>query len=352
MPVGLREVAERAGVSIKTVSNVVHDYPHVRPETRARVRAAIDELHYRPNLSARSLRRGRSGVVALAVPTLQMPYFAELAAAFVAAAERRGLTVLVSQTDGVIDRERMLATGLPGGHIDGLVLSPMHLTATDLRHRAPGTPVVLLGERITRGPVDHVAIDNVKAARTATAHLVGLGRRRVAAIGCQRRADSASGVATLRRKGYDLALQDAGLALDEDLAPPVPDYTRADGARAMAQLLDLPDPPDAVFCFSDLLALGALRTLARRGVPVPEAVAVVGFDDIEDAGWSTPTLTTVAPDKAELAERALAMLEERITGQPGPARDVRIGFELVVRESTVGTSPSDPDPGLVTALPG
>lgn len=352
MPVSLREVAERAGVSIKTVSNVVHDYPYVRPETRARVHAAIEELDYRPNLSARSLRRGRSGIVAMAVPTLQMPYFAELAGAFVAAAERRGLTVLVSQTDGLIERERSLAMGLPGGLMDGLVLSPMHLTATDLRHRAPGPPVVLLGERITRGPVDHVAVDNIDAARTATSHLVDLGRRRIAAIGCQRLSDSASGVATLRRKGYDLALQAAGLVIDEELAPLVRDYTRADGARAMGQLLALSDPPDAVFCFSDLLALGALRELSERAVRVPQSVAVVGFDDVEDARWHTPTLTTIAPDKEELAERALSMLEERINGETGRPRDVRVGFELLVRESTAGASGSDDLTRLVESRQG
>lgn len=338
MPAGLRDVALRAGVSIKTVSNVVHDYPHVRPETRARVQTAIKELGYRPNLSARSLRRGRSGVVALGVPALTMPYFAELAAAFVTAAEEHGLTVLVSQTDGTLERERALAGGVPGRLIDGLVLSPMHLRATDLRRLKPDTPVVLLGERISRGPVDHVAVDNVEAARQATAHLVAVGRRRIAAIGCQRRADSSSGVAALRRRGYDLALADAGITIDDDLAPPVSDYTRADGARAMSFLLDREDPPDGVFCFNDLLALGALRALAERKVSVPDTVAVVGFDDIEDARWSTPTLTTIAPDKAALAASALAMLEERIAGSNAGPRDVPARFELMVRESTAGAA--------------
>ncbi|MBM0259289.1 LacI family DNA-binding transcriptional regulator, partial [Micromonospora sp. 4G55] len=167
----LKDVAERAGVSVKTVSNVVNGYLHVRPDTRARVEEAIAELNYRPNLSARNLRKGRTGVIALAVPELDIPYFAELARHVVTAAAERGWTVLIDQTGGGAERERVAAAGIGDHMIDGLILSPLALTAEDLAG-LDGTPMVLLGERVDHGPADHVAIDNVAAAREITAHLV------------------------------------------------------------------------------------------------------------------------------------------------------------------------------------
>ncbi len=333
--VRLSDVAARAGVSVKTVSNVVHGYVHVRPETRRRVQAALDELGYRPNLSARSLRQGRSGMVALAVPGLHVPYFAELARAVVDAAGTVGWTVLVDQTDGEADRERQVADGLRGHLIDGLILSPMALHAADLRHNT-GVPLVLVGERISDGAIDHVGVDNVAAARAATEHLLSLGRTRVAALGYQSPELASSGVAALRRRGYEEALTAAGLPHRSEWTPEVARYTRAEGASATAALLDLADRPDAIFCFNDELALGTLHALARRRVRVPEDVAVIGFDDIEDGRFSTPTLSTVAPDKVILARGAVDLLQARIADPSQAARDLRVPFALATRESTLG----------------
>lgn len=331
----LKDVAELAGVSIKTVSNVVHGYRHVRAETRERVERAIAELQYRPNLSARSLRAARSGVVALAIPELDAPYFAEVARHVVARAERRGWTVLIDQTEGSRDRERVVTGGIRRELIDGLIFSPLALTAADLAERTDTTPMVLLGERVTGSPLitDHVLVDNVAAARTATDHLVELGRRRIAAIGAQR--TPAGVTARLRLRGYRQALRTAGIDPDPALVSGAAQYRRADGAEAMARLLELDSPPDAVFCFNDLLALGALRTLLRRGIRVPEDVALVGFDDIEDGRYSTPTLTTIRPDKERIATLAVEMLARRIGADDASAPDEYFaGFELLAREST------------------
>jgi DNA-binding LacI/PurR family transcriptional regulator len=335
MPVRLRDVAVHAGVSIKTVSNVVNGYAHVSPATRERVEASLAELDYRANVSARSLRTGRSGVFALAVPALDMPYFAELTRYVVKEAETLGYTVLVDQTDGLRERERVVVTGVRSHLIDGLILSPIAMDAPELGALARGTPIVLLGEKIDRAPVDHVAFDNVAAARAATEHLVGLGRRRVAAIGYQAGAQARSGVAAVRRAGYEAALARAGYAVDPALTREVHGYSRGEGASAMLSLL--PDRPDAVLCFNDTLALGALHALARQRVRVPEDVAVVGIDDIEDGRFSTPTLTTIAPDKAGVAREAVRLLEHRLESPMSASRRVSVGFELVTRESTVAS---------------
>src|SRR5882757_5954751 len=194
----LKDVALLAGVSMKTVSNVVNDYPFVTPETRAKVQRAIETLDYRPNLSARMLRGGRTGLVALAVPEIGAPYFAELAEVIVQQAKTHGWTVLIDQTLGDRDTERLVAEGIKSHLVDGLIVSPLTLTAEDIEQRRVTTPLVLLGERLATAPVDHVTIDNVAGARAATEHLLALGRTRIAAIGAQ---PGQPGTAALRLKG-------------------------------------------------------------------------------------------------------------------------------------------------------
>ena len=330
----LKDVAARAGVSARTVSNVVNGSARVAAETRRRVQEAIDELGYRPNLAARSLRAGRTGIIGLAIPELHSPYFAELAGLLVEEAGRRSWTVIIDQTRGDAEAERRLLTGDGGRVMDGLIISPWALEARDLTATARPLPVVLLGERSPQGLADRVAVDNVAAADEATAHLLSTGRRRVAAIGLQ--PQLGNGTAEQRAEGYRRALRRAGIAPRPDWERPVDALHRGDGARAMAELLDGDDVPDAVFAFSDELALGALHTARVRGLRVPEDLAIVGFDDIEDGRFSHPGLTTVSPDKRQIAARALQCLADRIYSPRNevPASDLTIPHRLVVRGSS------------------
>ncbi|MFJ6901872.1 LacI family DNA-binding transcriptional regulator [Streptomyces hokutonensis] len=333
----LRDVAERAGVSIRTVSNVVGGYARVTESTKVRVQAAIDELGYRPNLLARNLKQGRSRIIALVVPELDVPYFAELVRLIISEARARGYTVLIDQTDGDVERERELVmqTSSRAVSFDGVIVSPLALTAADLESRQNSAPVLLLGEKIFDSGADHVAIDNVAAAREATAHLIALGHRRIGAIGVQQ--DPTDGTAVLRTRGLREAFAQARLPVDESLMVPTPHYERRHGAAAMEHLLDRGDPPDAVFCFSDLLALGALRVALSRGLRVPEDLALVGFDDIEDGRYSTPSLTTIAPDKQHLARAAVERILARIESDEYLAPvEIASPYRLVVRESTAG----------------
>src|SRR3954452_1850681 len=197
----MKDVAARAGVSVKTVSNVINGAP-VGAATRERVQQAIVELGYRPNIAARNLRRGRTGILALAVSEVDVPYFAELARLIVDTAEEHGYTILIDQTGGDPKREQYVIDGMGTRLVDGIVFSPVAMDRLDIARRNDTTPLVLLGERVSAGPADHVAIDNVAAARTATEHLIGLGRRRVAAIGAQ--PSSTQGTAQQRESGYRL----------------------------------------------------------------------------------------------------------------------------------------------------
>jgi DNA-binding LacI/PurR family transcriptional regulator len=339
-------VAARAGVSVKTVSNVVNNYQHVTDETRTRVRRAIEELGYRPNLSARHLRRGRSGLIALAVPRINLPYFAELARLVVNEAAEQGFTVLIDQTEGLRDRERLFVEGIRPQLIDGLIFSPLALGQEDLTDRHDRTPLVLLGEKVPGGLADHVAIDNVKAARTATGHLIELGRKRIAVIGD--RPDASVGTSHMRLEGYSRALTDAGFEIDPRLIANVERFHLSDGAEAMSRLLELKDPPDAVFCFNDLLALGATRTLLSRSFRIPEDVAVVGFDDMEQSKYTTPTLTSISPDKEQIARLAVTLLMSQLNSEGARSpREAEADYELVVRESTVGRGVELTAPGSV-----
>ncbi|MPZ82568.1 MAG: substrate-binding domain-containing protein [Actinophytocola sp.] len=327
----LKDVADLAGVSVKTVSNVVNGYDFVKPENRRRVEDALTATGYRPNVGARNLRRGRTGFIALVVPELSIPYFGELAGGIIAAAQRHDWSVLIEQTLGARDRERD-AVGALGPHmVDGAIVSPQAIEAADLAGMAPRVPVVLLGEHPLALPLDHVGIDNVDAAYTAVRHLLDIGRRRIAAIGQH----PTRGTATQRLAGYRQALTEAGLAVRPELVAPALRYHYSDGAEAMARLLELPEPPDAVFCFNDMLALGAIRAAADGGHQVPDDVAIVGFDNAELSAYSLPSLTTIAPDKAALARAAVDLVHRRagISEQFAP-EEVRIPFTLEIREST------------------
>ncbi|GAA2695707.1 MULTISPECIES: LacI family DNA-binding transcriptional regulator [Actinosynnema] len=328
MAATLKDVATLAGVSVKTVSNVVNGHSFVKPENRRRVEQALAATGYRPNLGARNLRRGRTGSVALVVPELRIPYFGELAGQVITAAREHDWNVLIEQTQGTREGERAALAALGPHLVDGALVSPEALTAADFGE--PAVPVVLLGEHSVRADLDRVGIDNVEAARAAVAHLVAVGRTRIAAIG----AHPTRGTAAQRLTGYREALAAAGLPARDELVARVRNYHRGDGARAMAALLALPRPPDAVFCFNDLLATGALRAAAERGARVPQDVAVVGFDNTEESAYSLPSLTTVAPDKAAIAREAVDLLHRRAAGEAGGPREVGVPFALRVRESS------------------
>lgn len=332
MNVRLRDVADHAGVSFKTVSNVINHHPHVSAKTRARVEAAIKELGYRPNQTARSLRFGRSGFIGFALPELTSPYFATLASEVSAVVKRHGQSLVIEETNGERASEMNSLTDFSSRIVDGVIFSPLDTTAQEIAARMGSTPMVFLGEHEAPEDSDRLMVDNVAAARDVVEHLLALGRRRIAIIGYQRE----RGTGTERWGGVRQALEAAGVEPDQRLVASTSAYHRASGARAMADLLDSRVPFDAVFCFNDLLALGAMHTLLGHGVRVPEDVAVAGFDDIEDGRFHRPSLTTIAPDVPFLAEEAVRLLHRRMAESSAPGQRVTVPHRLMARQSTLG----------------
>lgn len=343
MAVRMRDVAERAGVSPRTVSNVVNGYVHVSPAMRAKVQLALDELGYEINTAARSLKSGRTGMIALVVPHLHSSYFAELADAVVRAADRRKFTVLIEVTEGIRERELKVLSGGRTHLTDGALMSPLGLTPESQLSLRPSFPLVLLGESRLGALFDHVGIDNVAAAKVAVEHLLELGRRRIVAIGL----NDDRPAAAPRHEGY-LAAHRARKV------PPLPGiwvdgWERQVGAQAVETLLrqrvDADRLPDAIFAFNDTLALGALRALLHHGIRVPSQIAVASIDDINEAAYASPSLTSIAPDLDVIAEEALTLLENQMEHKPTrrPPRQIWAPFRLVVREST-GSAHRSPSP--------
>ncbi|MER7797744.1 LacI family DNA-binding transcriptional regulator [Microbacterium sp. NPDC096154] len=332
MPVTMRDVATRAGVSVKTVSNVVNGFPHIRPETRSRVEDAIRALGYRVNVSGRNLRRGRTGMIGLGIPELRNPYFAELADSCMRAAEQRGLVLLIEQTGYTGEHELEVLRSTQRQQTDGLLFSPMTMDPDDLAPFQVDYPLVLLGERVFHAGVDHVTMANREAARAATRHLIERGCRRIAVIGAHE--GERMGSAALRYAGYLDALAEAGLEPDPSLVGEAGRWVRSTGAAAMSRLLDAGTAVDGVFAMNDALALGALHVLRARGVHVPHDVCVVGFDDLEEARYAEPPLTSIAPGREQIARVAVDLLVRRIEGESAVPQTVVADFELVAREST------------------
>ena len=332
----MRDVAQLAGVSAKTVSNVVTGAVFVREDTRARVEDAMRKLDFVPNLSARSLRNGRSGVIALALPYLATSFSAELLDHIVQAARLKGFAVQVEQTGSEPRRERELLSRARAHLVDGLILNPIRLEDSALTDQDRQLPVVLIGE-VEQQLADHVGIDSVAGAAAMTRHVIERGARRIAVVGGDDQHAIATATSRLRLQGVRQALAEAGLPADPRLTVNHADWTISGGAEATVELLSRNTPFDAVLGFTDSLATGALHVLHGRGIRVPDDVLVTGFDDVELSRFTEPALSTVRIDRAAFASFAVDLLAERIADPSGTPRTITVPHRLIVRDSTAAT---------------
>jgi LacI family transcriptional regulator len=331
----MRDVAAAAGVSVMTVSRVMNGGTAVAPDTAARVEQAIADLGYRRNDIARHLRqKGQvSRTIGLVVDDLGNPFYSALARAVEDAAYRRGYLVLVGSTNDDPYREREVVTAFSARQVDGLILVPTSGNQTFLSAQlAMGTPIVC-ADRTAKGlDVDTVTVDNRDATMRAVAHLLDHGHRRIAYLGDQR------GIWTLKERyaGYGAAMVAADLPVDPGLVCHGL-RSRTDAAAAMDRLMNLPDPPTAVFGSNDLITMGAIDGLGDAA----GRVALVGFDDFPLADKLSPPVSVVSQDPATIGATAAQLLFSRIDGNEGPARWVMLLTRFVPR----GSGEIRPDPG-------
>jgi DNA-binding LacI/PurR family transcriptional regulator len=315
-------------VSPKTVSNVLNGTFRVSPDTRQRVEEAMLALDYVPNLSARGLRNGRTGMIAVALPDLRMSYSAEMCTYFVEAAAQRGLHVQLEQTGESKEREAELMSRARAQLVDGLILNPVLLETTAVQRGVALPPVVLIGE-VDQPIVDHVWIDNVAAIREITELLIDQGHCRIAIFGAGPMA-----TAQLRLKGYWQALEAAGITADASLEIGCRRWNSPGAADSFGEYLDQHPVPEAVVCMTDSLAMGVISALHARGLSVPEDVSVVGYDNITDSATTIPPLTTIDFDKQLFAETAIQVLTDRIADPGKPIMSVTLPHQIVRRSST------------------
>lgn len=328
----MADVARMADVSVMTVSNVVNDRTErVSPETRLRVQAVIASTGYRVNLPARHLRQGRTGSIALAVPDFASAYFGELAARLAERLRPHGLRLVMELTRGTLDDElETLRSQHLNGH-DAIILSMTAGTASDLVNVQPRKPLVIIGERSVPSGFDHVAMDNVGGARLATRALLDGGARRIAVIGGQ--VTGPDSMPVLRTRGHRNALAERLMPIDERLVV-AGGVGLADGHHAISALLAAGISFDAVFGLTDAAALGAMSALAAAGRRIPDDVPVVGWDNTELATYAVPTLTSVEPDNAAIADNIVRLLLRRLDNAAAPAETATPPARLVRRSST------------------
>jgi LacI family transcriptional regulator len=326
----IRQIAAEAGVSIATVSRVLNGRDDVSDETRDLVSRIIRENGYTANRSARGLSAGRTGLVGILVPLVYPAYFAGILAGAAEALSERGLQIVLSPTGGEHDREVTVLDRLHGLSDGALIILPEESSEELERLLDSGYRFVVLDPLM---PLDE-RIPSVSAAHTSGAdqamrHLLDLGHRRIAQITGPR-----GWLATEdRRRGYRAALAAAGILPDPALeVEAVPEI--APGRDAAEQLLDLSQPPTAIFAFNDNIAIGAIQAAKARGLRVPEDLSIVGFDDVENATIVTPALTTVRQPLAEMGRTGVSLLIRLLEGQRFETLHVELATRLVVRDST------------------
>ncbi|WP_350278056.1 LacI family DNA-binding transcriptional regulator [Kribbella sp. HUAS MG21] len=330
--VTMADVARAAGVSTMTVSNVINGRPRVGAETRERVLATIGELGYQVNLAARHLRAGRTGVIGLAVPELERPYFGQLAARLADRFDAHGLRIVTERTGASREGELEAVAFSRLRMYDGLILSVVDIDPAELGQLRTDAPVVMIGERALPSRFDHVMMDNVDGARQAVGHLLATGVRRVAMLGGD--PDGAATMPALRAEGYVLAHTEAGVPVDRELNVRC-SFGLRDGYDAIRGLLDREVAFDAVFALTDVVAMGALRALADVGLRVPDDVQLIGFDDIDEAPYLVPALSTVNPGHEVLADTITSLMMAQIKGRPaGEPQEIVVPAQLVLRGTT------------------
>ena len=336
-PPDLATIAAAAGVSIPTVSRVVNRRPDVAPATREKVERLIAEYGYVGNRAARALRKTRTGLLDLLVPALDSEYFLEMLRGIEDAVELTEYRTVLSATHHESWRERRWLTKILTNSTDGVILVLGHGQSQHLaelqRHKIPFVVVDHRGD--LAADVPSVGATNWQGGRTATDHLLQLGHRRIGYIG----GPSSYGCEQGRQAGYRAALRVAGVPVDPALVRS--GNYRPDAGHAHARaLLELPDPPTAIFAGNDLQAAGVYRALRERGLFIPSDVSVVGFDDVPLAGLLSPPLTTIRQPLAEMGRTAVSILLRLISGEVLTPPRVELATTLVERESCTLVSTS------------
>ncbi|HEY7689865.1 MAG TPA: LacI family DNA-binding transcriptional regulator [Dongiaceae bacterium] len=327
----IKDVAREAQVSTATVSATLNSSAYVSPDLRARVLAAVDRLGYAPSAIAQSLKKGRTGLLALVVADVTNPFFMNLIHAVETAADAWGYSLMLCNSDEKFEREQQHLRRIRARRCDGLILAPTG-DPDSYRIGDPAFfagPTVLIDRVIDDWPADSVSIDNMAAAIQATNYILDLGHRRIGAVTGPRHVSTGAD----RHAGFMQALASRGIAVNPQHIRSG-DY-REDRAYSVArEILRLPDRPTAFFVANNLMLIGVMRAISEAGLNCPADISVVSMDDFMWVNAFRPRLTTVSQPMAEMGAEAVRLLVERLTAASGePPRRVVMQPTLIVRES-------------------
>lgn len=325
----LSDVAKRAGLSKATVSRYLNKSIVLPQPTVARIEDAIKALDYRANSLARRLSMGGSETIGLVLPDIANPFFAELADAAEEAASQHKYSLVLCVTRNNLEKERQFIRWLDTRQVDGLLFTTNRPDNGQLREQLKGQRhVVLLDEDVPGSTVPKVFSDNVHGGELAANQLIAAGHQRIAFVGGP---DELMSVRE-RHQGFRQALLNAALPYEPDMVL-YGDYSRSFGRLALDKLLELPQPPTAVFAASDYLALGLLDGLRQRGLSAPAALSLVGFDDAIYSDLITPRLSTIRQSARELGRAAVETLIKLFNNEPDIPPVARIPVEWIARDS-------------------
>lgn len=327
----IQDVAKLADVSTATVSRALASPERVSPQARARVLEAIARTGYVPNPAARSLRSQKTFMVLVVLPDLSNTFFSKILRGIEETLFEAGYGMIIGDLDGSPEKEAHFAAFTAAGRVDGAILLNGHLFGQSRDGRGEAArlniPLVALCEAIPGARIPQIEIDNRAAAARMTQHLASLGHRSIAYVS----GPSENVLERERFRGYRDGLQKAGLPFDPALVIPG-DFTIESGIAAGQMIVAQSKRPTAVFCTSDEMAIGLMRTLFSAGLKVPADISVAGFDDIEFAAVAEPSLATIHQPRRELGQVAASVLIELLQGRPVP-ESIRLETELVLRDS-------------------
>lgn len=326
----IREVAKKAGVSVTTVSHVVNQTRFVAEETEKRVVAAMQQLNYRPNTLARSLRRGETHTIGLIIPDSANPYFAEVARAMEEQAFRAAYSTILCNSGNNLEKEKRYTEVLINKQVDGIIFMACGndiLSLQELIERR--TPAIIVDRLLDQIELDSVVSDNFQGGYLATNHLISTGHHRIAII----RGPSNVTPSAKRFDGYLKALEENGIPANPSWIKSG-DFHPPSGYHATVELLSLAERPDAIFACNDLMAIGALRAAYEANLKVPADLSIIGYDNIELASFTQPALSTIAQPIDNLAERTIHLLLNKISNPYSPSIREFLSNQLIIRETT------------------
>lgn len=334
----IADVAARAGVGVGTVSRVLNNNPHISPQTRARVLAAIAELGYQPNQMARALSRGRTQTVGVIVPFFTSPSVVERLRGMVETLRQTGYDLILYNVESVSQRHEHFRSLAQPGRVDGVLVVSLRPEKAEIkRFREARIPLVLVDS--AHPDVPHVIIDDFQGGYMAARHLLDLGHRRVAFVGDPEQNPFGFTSSVRRLAGFRQALLEAGVPLPDSRVREGP-HGRHVAHRLTSELLALPDRPTAIFAASDTQALGVLEAAQEHGLAVPQDLSIIGFDDIEVSPYVG--LTTVRQPLAQSGARGASLLLAELAGQGAGGVEEVLPLELVLRKTTAPPKRRDP----------